>query len=82
MGELQSLPFGGDDKLCHAGDVAAGRLMLETSPMRTGSSPAKAMIGIEDVPALAVCAAMVPPDATITSTLRRTSSATKAGRRS
>jgi len=24
MGELQSLPFGGDDKLCHAGDVPAG----------------------------------------------------------
>jgi hypothetical protein len=40
------------------------------------------MIGIEVVSALAVCAAIMPPAATITSTLRLMSSATKAGRRS
>ena len=58
-----------------------GRLRLATRPIATGSLPPVKTIGIVAVADLAASAAAVPPVATITATLRRTSSAASTGSR-
>jgi hypothetical protein len=56
-----------------------GRVRLATSPAATGSLMPGKTIGIVEVALFAAIAALMPPPATITSTLRSTRSAANAG---
>ncbi len=56
-----------------------GRDMLSTTPRLTGSPPISNTVVIVDVAAFAASATGAPPGATMTSTLRRASSAASAG---
>src|SRR5207253_11232427 len=59
-----------------------GRARLVTRPLPTGSAVAAKTMGRALVACLAARAACAPPPVTMTSTLRATSSAARAGRRS
>src|SRR5215471_20899664 len=56
-----------------------GRLKLATSPSLTGSAPPEKTIGMAEVADFDATAASKPPAATITATLRLTSSAANRG---
>src|SRR5262249_24166698 len=62
--------------------IAPGRARLATRPSPTGSWATMKTVGIVVVAALAANVTVGPPDATITATCRRTSSAASTGSRS
>ena len=80
--ELDFLPASALLKKTTPVRLPSGLLKLLTRPRRIGSSPDMKTIGIVCVASFAACAGAVPPEATITATLRVIKSETSVGNRS